>query len=315
MSRVSQIQRAFPVARERGRRSLAAPPEGRRPRPGRAPRPQTACATVRTRTRTKRPRPILDPRRPAEYTAVPDMMIVGIIPARYASVRFPGKPLARLAGNPMVLHVLEAARAARRLDRVARRDGRRADRGGGPGGGRRSDPDLAGRGERDRPAGRGRARPARRRLRQRPGRRAAHVRREHRPRDRDAARRARPRDRDARRCRSTRREAPDPNVVKVAVAGDGRALYFSRSPIPFFRQGTPAYRKHLGLYVYRAATLPRLAALPPSPLERAESLEQLRWLEAGYTIWVGEAATDSIGVDTPEDLARAEQLLKGEAAS
>jgi 3-deoxy-manno-octulosonate cytidylyltransferase (CMP-KDO synthetase) len=107
----------------------------------------------------------------------------------------------------------------------------------------------------------------------------------------------------------------DPDTVKVAVARDGRALYFSRSPIPYYRQGAPAYRKHLGIYAYRPNTLAEVAALPPSPLERAESLEQLRWLEAGYTIWVGEAATDSIGVDTPEDLARAEQLLKGEVAS
>ena len=110
-------------------------------------------------------------------------------------------------------------------------------------------------------------------------------------------------------------EAPDPNVVKVAVARDGRALYFSRSPIPYFRQGEPAFRKHLGLYVYRAATLRALAALPPSPLERAESLEQLRWLEAGHDIWVGEAAMDSIGVDTPGDLARAESLIRKEAVS
>jgi len=104
-------------------------------------------------------------------------------------------------------------------------------------------------------------------------------------------------------------QAPDPNVVKVAVAQDGRALYFSRSPIPYYRHGTPAYRKHLGLYAYRAQTLAELVRLPPSPLERAESLEQLRWLEAGYTVWVGEAVTDSIGVDTPADLARAEEIL------
>jgi len=100
--------------------------------------------------------------------------------------------------------------------------------------------------------------------------------------------------------------AGDPNTVKVAVAHDGRALYFSRSPIPFYRQGPPAYRKHLGIYAYRAPALAAVAALAPSPLERAESLEQLRWLEAGYTIWVGEAAGDSIGVDTPADLAEAE---------
>ena len=107
--------------------------------------------------------------------------------------------------------------------------------------------------------------------------------------------------------------AADPNVVKAAVAGDGRALYFSRSAIPFYRNGAPAYRKHLGIYAYRARTLAEIAALPPSPLEQAESLEQLRWLEAGYTIWVGEAAGDSIGVDTPADLADAEKRLKKEA--
>ena len=110
-------------------------------------------------------------------------------------------------------------------------------------------------------------------------------------------------------------DASDPNVVKVAVARDGRALYFSRAAIPYFREGTPNYLKHLGLYAYRAATLAAVAALPPSPLETAESLEQLRWLEAGYSLWVGEAATDSIGVDTPEDLARAESLLKKEVGS
>jgi 3-deoxy-manno-octulosonate cytidylyltransferase (CMP-KDO synthetase) len=108
-------------------------------------------------------------------------------------------------------------------------------------------------------------------------------------------------------------EAADPDTVKVAVTRDGRALYFSRSPIPYFRHGEPAYRKHLGLYAYRAETLRAIAALPPSPLERAESLEQLRWLEAGHAIWVGEAATDSIGVDTPADLARAESHIQKEA--
>jgi 3-deoxy-manno-octulosonate cytidylyltransferase (CMP-KDO synthetase) len=105
-------------------------------------------------------------------------------------------------------------------------------------------------------------------------------------------------------------QARDPNVVKVAVAADGRALYFSRSPIPYPRSDDPAYRKHLGLYAYRAATLSKLAALPPSPLERLESLEQLRWLEAGWSVWVGEAHGDSIGVDTREDLAKAEKLME-----
>ena len=111
-------------------------------------------------------------------------------------------------------------------------------------------------------------------------------------------------------------EADNPNVVKVAVARDGRALYFSRAPIPFARAEAPAFAKHLGLYAYRAETVAQLAALPPSPLERMESLEQLRWLESGYEVWVARAASDSIGVDTPEDLAKVEEFLaKKEAVS
>ena len=109
--------------------------------------------------------------------------------------------------------------------------------------------------------------------------------------------------------------AADPNTVKVAVAQDGRGLYFSRSPIPFYRNGEPAYRKHLGIYAFLGDMLQELAALPPSPLERAESLEQLRWLEAGHAIWVGEAAGDSIGVDTASDLEAAERAWKKEVIS
>ena len=96
------------------------------------------------------------------------------------------------------------------------------------------------------------------------------------------------------------------------MAENGRALYFSRSPIPYPRDGEPAYKKHLGIYAFLGETLHELAALPPSPLERAESLEQLRWLEAGYTIWVGDAAGDSIGVDTASDLQAAERAWKKE---
>jgi 3-deoxy-manno-octulosonate cytidylyltransferase (CMP-KDO synthetase) len=112
-----------------------------------------------------------------------------------------------------------------------------------------------------------------------------------------------------------RAAADDPNTVKVAVAQDGRGLYFSRSPIPHYRNGEPAYRKHLGIYAFLGETLHELASLPPSPLERAESLEQLRWLEAGHTIWVGEAAADSIGVDTASDLEAAERAWKKEVIS
>jgi 3-deoxy-manno-octulosonate cytidylyltransferase (CMP-KDO synthetase) len=106
-------------------------------------------------------------------------------------------------------------------------------------------------------------------------------------------------------------EIDNPNAVKVVTALDGRALYFSRSTIPFDRDaaGFTGYRKHLGIYAYRKATLERFAALPPSPLEKLEKLEQLRLLENGIGIYVAEAPADTIGVDTEEDLARAESAL------
>ncbi len=113
-------------------------------------------------------------------------------------------------------------------------------------------------------------------------------------------------------------EIGNPNAVKVVTALDGRALYFSRATIPFDRDGAGfgGYRKHLGIYAYRKAALERFAALPPSPLERLEKLEQLRLLENGIDIYVAGAPCDTIGVDTEEDLARAEaMLMKGNTAS
>ncbi len=106
-------------------------------------------------------------------------------------------------------------------------------------------------------------------------------------------------------------EFANPNAVKVVTALDGRALYFSRSTIPCDRDqtGFAGYRKHLGIYAYRKAALERFAALPPSPLETLERLEQLRFLENGIDIHVAEAPRDTIGVDTEEDLARAEAVL------
>jgi 3-deoxy-manno-octulosonate cytidylyltransferase (CMP-KDO synthetase) len=106
-------------------------------------------------------------------------------------------------------------------------------------------------------------------------------------------------------------EISDPNAVKVTTALDGRALYFSRATIPYDRDGTGlgGYRKHLGIYAYRKAALERFAALPPSPLERTERLEQLRLLENGIALYVAEAPGDTIGVDTEADLVRAEAVL------
>ena len=106
-------------------------------------------------------------------------------------------------------------------------------------------------------------------------------------------------------------ELENPNVTKVVVDQDGFAMYFSRAPIPFTRQGQPRVRAwaHIGLYVYRRACLLRVAALPPTAMERAEALEQLRALEHGIRIKAIETTHDTIGVDTREDLERVRALL------
>jgi 3-deoxy-manno-octulosonate cytidylyltransferase (CMP-KDO synthetase) len=103
----------------------------------------------------------------------------------------------------------------------------------------------------------------------------------------------------------------NPNAVKVVSALDGRALYFSRSTIPYDRdgRGDVIYWKHLGLYAYRRAALERFAALAPTALELSERLEQLRLLENGISIYVAETAYDTIGVDTEDDRQRVEAIL------
>lgn len=108
----------------------------------------------------------------------------------------------------------------------------------------------------------------------------------------------------------------NPNSPKIAVSLQGYALYFSRSAIPFCRgkeqsQWTASYPylKHIGLYAYRHEVLHEVTQLPQSPLELAESLEQLRWLENGYKIRVGLTDIETIGIDTPEDLQKAEEFL------
>ena len=110
---------------------------------------------------------------------------------------------------------------------------------------------------------------------------------------------------------------PDPNLVKVVMSEQGRALYFSRSVIPFVRN-TPTqiwlekvqYYSHIGLYAYRASALSTIVSLPPAPLETVESLEQLRWLQNGLVINVGISSFPTIGIDTPQDLENAEKFLK-----
>lgn len=112
----------------------------------------------------------------------------------------------------------------------------------------------------------------------------------------------------------------DPNSVKATLSNDGRALYFSRSPIPHLRgidKGEWAthhtYYRHLGIYAFRSEVLQQVTRLEATPLEEAESLEQLRWLQSGYTIGVGITSSRSIGIDTPEDLERAEAMLQEES--
>ena len=106
-------------------------------------------------------------------------------------------------------------------------------------------------------------------------------------------------------------EVTDPNVVKVVTDRQGDAIYFSRCPIPFARDGGPCrHFKHIGLYVYRRDFLLRYSALPVGPLEEAERLEQLRAIENGYRIRVVETGYESIGVDTPEDLERVARLME-----
>jgi 3-deoxy-manno-octulosonate cytidylyltransferase (CMP-KDO synthetase) len=106
-------------------------------------------------------------------------------------------------------------------------------------------------------------------------------------------------------------DIPNPNAVKVVTDLSRRALYFSRATIPFNRDGAqPRYFKHLGLYAYRKDALDRFVRLPESSLEKSERLEQLRFLENGIPIFVGETSHDSIGVDTEEDLQRVIKILR-----
>lgn len=232
---------------------------------------------------------------------------VGVIPARYRSTRFPGKPLAPLGDATMLEVVWRRVASADALSRVivATDDARIADAARG------FDADVMMTDEHH-PSGTDRVAEVVRRLDETfdvvvnvqgdeplvtPGAIDRLVRAlDGRHGDDDAlATLAEPlTDAD---------ELGDPNVVKLVAAPDGRALYFSRAPIPHVADGEAGpRRKHQGLYAYTPAALERLTALPPSPLERAERLEQLRALEHGFTITVVDSDFRSHGVDTPRDL-------------
>ncbi len=233
--------------------------------------------------------------------------ILGVIPARFASTRFPGKALASLAGRPMIEHVWERASQSRyltdlviatdddRIATVARRFGARV---------RMTSPHHAT--GTDRLAEVASAVEASLYVNIQGDEPLIN------PEAIDAA--ILPLTDDPDLAMGTLRkkidfpdEIQNPNVVKVVTSLAGDAIYFSRSPIPFVRDGqseSPTYYKHIGLYVYRRDLLLKYPDLTVGPLEQAERLEQLRALENGFRIRVVDTEYESLGVDTPADLER-----------
>jgi 3-deoxy-manno-octulosonate cytidylyltransferase (CMP-KDO synthetase) len=244
------------------------------------------------------------------------LAIVAIIPARYASTRLPGKPLSDIHGKPMVQHVYERAARARLPERVmvATDDERVAAAVRAFGG-------EAVMTSRDHRSGTDRLAEAARGL---DAAIVVNVQGDEPlldPSAIDAAVEALVADPDLPISTlsvpvESLEEMSSPDVVKVVVDGAGHALYFSRSPIPYRRQGTPGGAKHVGLYAYRKEALARFAALPPSPLEEAEGLEQLRALHHGMRIRVIALPGESgMAVDTPGDLERVRARLLGAGRS
>lgn len=236
------------------------------------------------------------------------MDVAAVIPARFASTRLPGKPLLAQTGRPLICHVVDAARRCRSLDRVivATDDVRILEavrRHGGEAALTRS----------DHPSGTDRVAEVAASL---PDARIIVNLQGDEPEVSPEALaevvrllRDQPDVPMATLGTPIRDEATyrDPAAVKVVRATNGRALYFSRSPIPHDRdrRGVPPEALlHLGLYGYRRDFLLSLASLPPSALEQREKLEQLRVLEAGHPIAVGVVEEPSVGIDTPEDYAR-----------
>lgn len=241
--------------------------------------------------------------------------VVGAIPARWASTRLPGKPLLRLGGKPMIEHVYRRAAAAPGLDRVVvlTDDQRIAEAVEAFGGHCQMTPENCSSGT-DRIAWAARDWQVKAVVNVQGdeplvdpevvGRLARHLAK--RPDDPMVTLAT----------AATEDEVGDPNAVKVVLDREGYALYFSRSAIPYRRDPAAAgfkILKHLGLYGYQRAALLRLAELEPTPLERTESLEQLRALENRIPIRVLETESGSPGVDTREDLIRVEQSLAREA--
>jgi 3-deoxy-manno-octulosonate cytidylyltransferase (CMP-KDO synthetase) len=242
-------------------------------------------------------------------TAFPQTVVV--IPARYGSTRLPGKPLAPIDGRPMIEHVYQRAKSAKHISRViVATDDLRIARAVLSFGG---EVKLT---RRDHPTGTDRLAEVAAKLSCDV---VVNVQGDEplidpRAIDEAVAPFADPGVLITTLCRriTDANELNNPNVVKVAIDRGGFALYFSRAPIPYVRDprgGWPPMFRHVGLYAYRRSALMVIAALEPTPLERAEALEQLRALEHGIRIKVVDTAYDSIGVDTPEDLEHVRRLL------
>lgn len=236
---------------------------------------------------------------------------VAIIPARFAAQRFPGKPLHLIGGVPMVVRVLRRALLATEVDAVlVATDDERIARIVTEDGGTAvlTEPDLPSGTDRVYAAAKGTGAAIVINVQgDEPMMDPANV-------DRVAAfLKANPAFPLATVATPIvdPAEIANPNNVKVVFGDDGRALYFSRSAIPFRRREEPSLPtwKHLGLYGYRMEALKRWTELPPHPLERAESLEQLRALAAGMAMAVLPAVGDSIGVDTPDDAILVEKMI------
>jgi 3-deoxy-manno-octulosonate cytidylyltransferase (CMP-KDO synthetase) len=236
-----------------------------------------------------------------------------VIPARYASSRFPGKPLAPIAGKPMIQHVVERVKQAQQQVRVV----------------------IATEDERILQAAKEfgaeavMTRPDHKTGTDRVAEVAAHIQADiyinvqgdeplidagtidaviETMAEDESIQLATP-------CSAITHQPDimDPNVVKAVMDFDGNALYFSRAPIPWVRDtGTKVaarHTKHIGLYGYRRDALLEFPTLPPGELERVEQLEQLRWLENGFKIRVVETEYDAVSVDVPADIAKVEKIL------
>ncbi len=252
------------------------------------------------------------------------MKVIGIIPARYASTRFPGKPLAMLGNKPVIQWVYERVKQAIPTVCVATDDERIASIVGSFGGevvmtdiNHRSGTDRC--------------------------REALHIMMQRHNTSYDIAVNIQGDEpfiqpsqitslincfQEARSTQIATLVRPfsanepieallDPNSPKVARSKSGRAIYFSREPIPHLRGVEQKdwlkkhiYYRHIGMYAFRSEVLDEVSQLPYGVTEAAESLEQLRWLEYGYTIWTAETNIATVGIDTPEDLEKAAQLIK-----